>query len=94
MKFIKTHTFQECFDKLPDELQRAAKESFKLLKDHPYPPYHPSLLIKKMQGWDKIWEGHVTEGCVFTFHEEYDHRTGEKTFVFRKIGTHKIYKNP
>jgi hypothetical protein len=79
---------------LPDNIQEVAKEKFELFKENPTYPYHPSLRIKKMKGWSKIWEGHVTEGYVFTFHKDIDPETEETIFVFRKIGTHDIYRNP
>jgi hypothetical protein len=47
-----------------------------------------------MRGQPGIWEGHVSEGYVFTFHRENDPKTGEVIIVFRKIGKHDIYNNP
>ena len=94
MRYRRTSTFKKCFHDLPDDIQRAAKESFKLFKDNPIPPYHPSLRIRKMKGYPGVWEGHVTRDYVFTLHEELDPGTEETVIVFRKIGKHDIYRNP
>ena len=73
---------------------RSSKNSFLKFKENPYYPYHPSLKIKKMKGYKGIWEGHVTEGYVFTFHIEEDEETEETIYYFRKIGAHDIYDAP
>ena len=80
-------------DGLPKEIREIAKEKFRLFKDNPYYPYHPSLRIKPMKGFSGVWEGHVTRGYVFTFHRIED-ESGEIIFEFRKIGKHDIYENP
>lgn len=56
--------------------------------------HHPSLRIRKMQGYADVWEGHITMQYVFTFHIEKDPKTGETIYVFRTVGTHDIYRNP
>lgn len=94
MKFRKTEHFDKCFKKLPPDVQDTAKRCFEKFKERPHYPYHPSLKIKKMKGYEGIWEGHVTTGYVFTFHIEKDNSTGETIIYFRKIGTHKIYDSP
>lgn len=94
MQFRRSQTFHDCFTRLPDDVKNQAKERFKLFKSNPYYPYHPSLHIKPMRGWKGVWEGHISEGYVFTFHRENDPETGEIIIVFRKIGKHDIYNNP
>jgi len=94
MKYRVTRHFRKCFEQLPTDIRDQAKKSFKLFKEQPFHPYHPSLRIKPMKGHSDIWEGHITLGYVFTFHREEDDETGEITFVFRKIGHHDIYRNP
>jgi mRNA interferase RelE/StbE len=91
MKYRRSPVFKENFEKLPKEIQEQAKKKFLLFQEN---PNHPSLRIKKMQGYANIWEGHVTQEYVFTFMWIEDARTGETTAVFRRIGTHDIYKNP
>ena len=46
-----------------------------------------------MQGYDEIWEGHITKDYVFTFHYETS-EDDETVVVFRHIGTHDIYEKP
>lgn len=94
MQYRRTSTFKKCFRDLPERIQRKAKEKFELFKNNPHYPYHPSLRVKSMKGYPGIWEGHVTLNYVFTFHIDEDPETGEKIFVFRKIGSHDIYRNP
>jgi mRNA-degrading endonuclease YafQ of YafQ-DinJ toxin-antitoxin module len=48
--------------------------------------------LQEMEGHPGIWEGHVKINLVFTYH--YDFEAGEKVYYFRRVGTHKIYKNP
>jgi mRNA interferase RelE/StbE len=91
MKAVRLQSFKEGFDRLPKDIQDQVREKFKLFKDN---PQHPSLRIKKMKGYENIWEGHITRGYVFTFHWDSDSETGEHIAVFRKIGTHAIYKDP
>jgi len=92
MKFRMSPTFRKCLNGLPEEIREAAKEKFKLFRDNPYYPYHPSLRIKPMKGFSGIWEGHITSGYVFTFQR--NEENGEIIFEFRKIGKHDIYDNP
>jgi mRNA-degrading endonuclease YafQ of YafQ-DinJ toxin-antitoxin module len=91
MKYQRGQQFKKDYKALPAELQEAARKSFALFQQD---TRHPSLRVKKMQGHDDIWEGHVTRGCVFTFHWESDPDTGEQIAVFRRIGTHAIYDKP
>ena len=92
MKYRKSPTFNKCLAELPEEIQKIAKEKFKLLKDNPNSPYHPSLRIKPMKGFEGIWEGHISKEYVFTFNIIKEDK--EIVFVFRKIGKHAIYDNP
>lgn len=94
MKFRRLQSFNNDFENLPLTLQQQAKEKFKLFADNPIPPFHPSLRIKKMKGFESVWEGHITRGYVFTFMQTQDEATGEITYLFRRIGTHSIYDNP
>lgn len=95
MQYRRTRTFRKDFESLPKRVQEEAKEKFELFKDNPFYPYHPSLRIKPMRGYEEIWEGHVTLQYVFTFHREEVPETGDTRFVFRKIGTESdVYRNP
>ena len=92
MKFRMSRTFKRNLNALPADARKAAKEKFKLFKNNPSHPFHPSLRIKPMKGFSGVWEGHVTLGYVFTFQRTEEN--GEIIFEFRKIGKHDIYDNP
>lgn len=94
MKFRRLASFHEDFAELPLQIQEQTKEKFRLFSHNPIPPFHPSLRIKKMKGFEDIWEGHITRGYVFTFTQHQDHATGETIFTFRRIGTHAVYDDP
>lgn len=94
MQYRRTRTFKKDYEKLPEDIKEIVREKFDLLQNNPSPPYHPSLRIKPMRGWDGIFEGHITSRYVFTFHKDTDPKTGETVFVFRKIGGHDVYENP
>lgn len=90
-----TEPFWKAYAQLPAEVKEKAREAFRLFREGAeHPPFQPSLRIRKMQGHPDIWEGHVTRQYVFTFHIETDTETGETIYVFRRIGTHDIYRQP
>lgn len=95
MKYRATKTFWEAYAQLPSSVKRKARRAFRLFQQGAEnPPFHPSLRIRKMQGHSDIWEGHITRQYVFTFHTEENSDTAETVYVFRNIGTHKIYRRP
>lgn len=89
MKFSRSSRFKKDFQGLDPVLQNLVKEKFSIFKSN---PDHPSFDVQPMQGFKGIFEGHITDGLVFTF--EKDFREGEIIYLFRRIGTHKVYKNP
>ena len=91
MKLRKLATFDEGFQRLPPEIKERAQRKFRLFAQD---SAHKSLRIKKMRGYDNIWEGHISRGYVFTFSWDNDQQTGERIAVLRKIGTHAIYNAP
>ena len=91
MKYRRTQTFRDDFAKLPRHIQEKVKDKFGLFQQD---LEHPSLRIKKMKGFEGIWEGHITREYVFTFHREVDPESQETIIVFRRTGTHNIYSNP
>ena len=94
-KFRPLKSFWLAYAQLPEEIKEKTREAFRLFQlGAANPPFHPSLRVRKIEGYENIWEGHITVQYVFTFHVEEYPNTGEKIFVFRKIGTHKIYRNP
>ncbi len=95
MRFRRTPHFHVAYRKLPAKIQAKADAAFLLFRaGAEHPPFHSSLRIRKMRGYESIWEGHVTLGYVFTFHIEHDSETGETVYVFRNIGKHDIYRSP
>ena len=78
-------TFNAQYEKLPVPIQKRVDEKLKLLLSD---PYHPSLQIKKMKGFEGIWEGRISKGYRFTFQIKGD------SYILRKIGKHEVLKKP
>lgn len=92
MKYERVARFKKDYKTLPGNIQDAARKAFLLFKQN---PRHPSLRIKKMEGFEGIGEGHITLGYVFTFHWDTDPDSDEPVAVFRRIGKHdEVYSNP
>ena len=91
MRFRKTRQFDNDLIILPNHIQEAARKQFHLFKQD---SRHNSLRVKKMQGFKDVWEGHVTQGYVFTSRPCRESKTDELIAVFRRIGTHAVYDNP
>jgi len=65
MKVRLTEEAGRQFNKLPDNLQKKARKQFSyLLKDF----RHPSLNVKKYQGYENLWQGRIDKGYRFYFH--------------------------
>ena len=95
MKFRRTPRFHKAYQKLPADVQTQADAAFLMFRAGTEPPpFHPLLRIRKMRGYESIWEGHVTLGYVFTFHIERGQETSETIYVFRNIDKHDIYNVP
>lgn len=80
--------FEREFKRLPPPLKELAKKKLQLFLDH---PTHPSLRIKKIQGYHEdppIMEMSVTMGVRITFQ-----RFPEFLYL-RHIGTHGIFRSP
>jgi len=91
MKFRRLQAFKDDFALLPADIQERTRKQFELFRND---PFHPSLRLKKMKGHGAIWEGHISEGYVFTMQWDEDPETGEPIATFRRIGKHSIYKKP
>lgn len=85
MKFNRTEKFKKDYKKLPDRVKKLAEKQFVFLLSN---PKHPSLNIKKMHDSRNIWEARITDSYRFTFQIVKD------SYILRKIGTHKVLKNP
>jgi len=80
-----TQRFKKDFTRLPPPPQERARKQLALLLTN---PRHPSLQIKKMKGYENLWEGRVTQHYRLTFRIE-----GE-TFLLLRIGTHDLLRQP
>ena len=85
MKTSFTKTFVRGYRKLPLEIQKTVDKQLELLVEN---PRHPSLNLKKMQDPRGIWECRVSYFYRFTF------QIGKDTYIFRKVVTHYLLKNP
>ena len=84
MKIQTTSPFDREYDDLPESIKEQADKQLSLFIDN---PHQPSLWVKKIRGYPKIWEGRITKNYRFTFQVE-----GE-ICILRRIGTH-IFKTP
>ncbi len=85
MKFYRTEKFKKDYKKLPTKTKKLAEKQLVFLLSN---PKHPSLNIKKMQDKRNIWEIRITDSYRLTF------QISKEGYLLRKIGTHKILKNP
>jgi len=85
MKIQTTRPFDRDYDDLPEPIKEQIDKQLTLFLDN---PHHPSIRVKKIKGYPKIWEGRITKNYRFTFQIE-----GE-IYILRRIGTHNILKTP
>ena len=78
-----TARFAADYDALPRQLRQRVDKALGLLLEN---PRHPSLQVKKMEGYDNRWEGRVTLHYRFTFSIDGD------TYVLLRVGTHDLLK--
>ncbi len=80
--------FEKAFKRLPEDLKELSKKKLDLLLEN---PSHPSLRVKKVQGYHEeppIMEMSVSMVIRITFQKFPD-------FLYlRHIGTHEIFRNP
>jgi len=88
MKFRQSNSFRRSFARLHPDLKALAREKFRIFARD---PHHPSLRTKKMEGIGEVYEGHISESCVFMF-RYIDEEDGSKTCEAIDIGTHAIYR--
>lgn len=84
-KLLYTPRFAKDYQRLPAKIQVAFEKQLKLLLSN---PDHPSLDLKKMKDPRNIWRIKVTAGYRLTLHIEGD------VYVFRRIGSHDIERQP
>ena len=95
MKFARTPQFYSDWGQLSDSDKECVKMNFASVAEalQGDSEKYTRHKIKKMEGFQDIWEGHIRQNLCFTFHYSQD-KEGEKICFFRRIGTHKIYKMP
>jgi len=85
MKLYFTKSFEKDYKKLSAQNQKQLDKQLILLLEN---IKYPSLRIKKIEGYQKIWEGRISQGYRFTFQTEGD------VYIIRRAGPHSILKNP
>jgi mRNA-degrading endonuclease RelE of RelBE toxin-antitoxin system len=79
MRISRTGSFKEDFSQLPVPIQKLFEKKLKLFMDN---IRHPSLRVKKLQGFENRWEASINMFYRFTFEIHKDH------YLFRRIGPH------
>ncbi len=87
MRFERSKVFKKMYQKIPKEVQVLFLRKGAFFKKD---TSHPSLRIKKMQGFKnpEIWELSLSMNFRVSFEVRND------IIFFRKIGNHEILKNP
>ncbi|MBI4454845.1 MAG: hypothetical protein HY644_02990 [Acidobacteria bacterium] len=83
MRIVYGPRFLRDYAGLPAEIQRRTDKQLRLLLDN---PRHRSLRIRKMEGFQNVWEARVAKNYRFTF------QIIDDAFVLMRIGTHDILK--
>jgi len=92
MIFRRSERFKRAFKILPASVQKKALKAFVLCAEN---PKHLSLQVKKIKGFEDIWEGHIDRQYRFTFHYETLADSAEIVCVFRNVDNHdECLKNP
>ena len=56
--------------------------------------FHPSLRLKKVQGHPRVWELSWAADGRATFQYGEELRPGDPHIVWRRIGTHAVFREP
>lgn len=78
-------SFEPDYRSLPRRLQTTLEKKLRMLLEN---PRHPSLRVKKMEGFDKIFEARFSKGYRFTFQKK------DYGYFIRRAGPHNILRNP
>lgn len=78
-------SFEPDYKTLPRHLQVVVEKKLGMLLEN---PKHPSLRVKKMEGFDYIFEARITKGYRFTFQKKGD------IYFIRRVGPHDILRHP
>lgn len=71
----------------------ALKELIAGLKE-PQPSFHPRLRVKRMQGHSGIWEMSWAPDGRATFEYGDEVHPGQAHIIWRRVGTHSIFRRP
>jgi len=79
MELVFTKTFIRDYRKLSQTIQEQVDRKLALLLQN---MRHPSLRVKKVRGYDDVWEGSITMNYRFFFRQAVD------KYVLLRVGTH------
>ena len=92
MIYRRTARFKKAYQSLPKHIRKKVAKAFALFQED---PAYPSLGVKKMQGYQGVWEGRINQQYRFTFHYERHPERDETICVFRNVDNHdECLKNP
>jgi mRNA-degrading endonuclease YafQ of YafQ-DinJ toxin-antitoxin module len=60
----------------------------------PQPTFHPRLRVKRMQGHPSTWEMSWAPDGRATFEYGDEVQPGQAHIIWRRVGTHSIFKRP
>lgn len=75
--------FKTCYEKLPNQIKKTAKKSYKLFKEN---PFYPSLQFKQIHNSKPIYSIRITKGYRAIGIKN------ENTIIWFWIGTHNEYE--
>ena len=93
--FERPQRFKNDWAKLSPEIQRAFKEAVRTFVADLPGPFSPSLRVKRVQGSGRgIFEMTFLPDGRATFEYGDPIRDGEPHIVWRRVGTHDIFRSP
>ena len=58
MQVFHLASFKKDFVDLPKKIKKITEQKLKMFANN---PSHPSLRVKKMQGWENVWEARINK---------------------------------
>jgi len=90
-------SFWRDWDRLTPQQQRAFREAIAVFVSGlagGEQAFHPALRVKRVQGHPRIWELTWAPDGRATFEYGQEVRSGEPHVIWRRIGTHSIFRRP
>lgn len=81
MRVVRTDSFKRDYNTLPKPIQKQVDRKLIIFLAN---PRHPSLQVKRVQGYENLWEGRVTQNYRFLFSWLKD------SFVLLRVGSHRL----